>query len=62
MSAIDFLRKKGPAEAQHIAEALRRALEDVYAELVRAEGAGKARVVVHHGGGGYRWCEWEAMR
>lgn len=59
MSAWQLLRERGPMEARHIAEVLGRPLDDVYAELVQAEGCGLVRIVSHQGHIKYR--EWEAL-
>lgn len=60
MTAIELLQERGPMPAAHIAAVLRLQRETVYAALVRAEDAGKARINVVHIGE-RRYCEWEAM-
>ena len=60
MTALEYLRQHGPQSATHLLWSLGGILrEELYAELVAAEAAGLARVVVHHAGDD-RWCEWEA--
>ena len=60
MTALQLLKQRGPMTAENIAHALRLQPETVYAELVRADDAGKARINVVHLGD-KRYCEWEAM-
>ena len=60
MTALQLLKQRGPMTAEDIAHALVRQPEAVYAELVRADDAGKARINVVHIGE-RRYCEWEAM-
>ena len=60
MIVLKLLRRRGPMTADAIANALQLQRETVYAALVRAEDAGKARINVVHLGE-KRYCEWEAM-
>lgn len=44
MTAMEFLRDRGPMRARDIARATRRPAQDVYAELVSAEARGLAEI------------------
>jgi hypothetical protein len=61
MTACDFLRKHGPAEAVFIARCIDAPLEEVYTELVHAESRGRVRLSLRFSGGKVVSRRWIAL-